>query len=346
MKLRNALSAACLTLFVSTAAAQTGPTASLWTRIVDGMRLPNAETADTVAKAERYARRPDLIEATLRRSEPYLWHIVEAADRRGMPLDVALLPAIESAFDAQAHSHQQAAGIWQFVPTTGAAFGLNITRAYDARRDPIASTQAALGHLSDMYEYFNDWWLAVAAYNAGVGNLSRALRNQNPDVGIWKLRLPKETYTYVRRLAAIGLIVKQPERFGITLPDVVNRPVTATLRLREPINLEAAARKAGVSLERVRSMNPGLGRLDNTTSKSQVLLPIHDAARLRAALATQSFPPQPIPTVVEHVIKPGDSLWRIARNYKVSVRDLTRWNDLKESSVLRPGKRLHIELPL
>jgi membrane-bound lytic murein transglycosylase D len=319
---------------------------TIWTHIVAGMQLPARETPETVARAQTYARRTDLVEAMLARSEPFLWHIVNATERRRMPLELALLPAVESGFDPRAHSPQQAAGLWQFVPTTSAIFGLQTTRDYDARRDPIASTRAALGHLSDMYEYFGDWWLAVAAYNVGLGNLSNILKAQPGTTDIWTLKLPAETFEHVRRLAAISLLIEQPQRFGITLPNIADAPVTEVVPLRGAIDLHAATQAAGVSAALIRQYNPGLGTLVNTTGKKSLMLPTADAARLRAALATRTFPAQARPQTVVHVIQPGDSLWRIATHYRVSIEDLRSWNELGEHSVLHPGRRLRVPTSL
>ncbi len=344
--LRKIAAAACCALCLGGAAQAAPASPSIWTHIVGGMQLDQRETPETLARARTYAKRADLVEAMLARSEPFLWHIVEATERRRMPLELALLPAVESGFDPHARSQRQAAGLWQFVPATSAIFGLQTTRDYDARRDPVASTRAALGHLSDMYEYFGDWWLAIAAYNVGLGNLSNILKAQPGVTNIWALKLPKETYEHVRRLAAISLLIEQPQRFGITLPDIADEPATAIVPLRSAIDLSAAAQAAGISDSLIRQLNPGLGDLRNTTGKKGVILPTAEAARLLAALRSHRFMPSARPQVVVHVIQPGDSLWQIATHYRVSIEDLRRWNDLAESSVLRPGRRLRVQTSL
>lgn len=339
------LIAGCITLCVSLCAvASQAPEPQIWPRIVSGLRLVNNEQRDTIEWARYYARHPDAFEQMLERSRPYLWHIVEAVERRQMPLEIALLPAVESGFDPKARSQQKAQGLWQFVPQTGAARGLQNTRDYDARKDPIASTHAALGYLQDLSERFDDWLLALAAYNIGAGRLAATLRKQHDAREFWDLDLPRETREHVRRLMGLCLLIEQPKRFGIRLPDIPDRPLTQLVQLRHPVNLDAALKDAGVLAGVVQAYNPGLRNLTNTTSKQSVILPDAEAGRLSAALASGTFAPVPIPTVVVHVVKQGDSLWKIARKYDVHVRDLVRWNGLGDKALIRPGKRLEVHL--
>lgn len=308
------------------------------------MRLVNDQHPDTIQWARHYAQYPVAFRQMLARSEPFLWYIVEAVEGRSIPAEIALLPAVESSFDPHARSPQKAHGLWQFVPWTGRALGLHSGRHYDARRDPIESTQAALGYLDDLHERFGDWHLALAAYNSGAARLSKLLRNQSSAGDFWDLQLPRETYEHVRRLMGIALLIEKPRQFGVELPPIRNRHAAELIRLDQPINLSRAARRAQVSETLIRQYNPGLQTLSHTTGKRLLALPPAEAARLRETLAAHEFRPEPIPSVVVHMVEPGDSLWRIARRYAVSVRDLARQNNISEKAVLRPGRRLEVPI--
>ncbi|HUP92830.1 MAG TPA: transglycosylase SLT domain-containing protein [Solimonas sp.] len=313
----------------------------IWPRIASGMRIVDPEHPETVTWARRYARQPLQLAQMLARSEPFLWHIVEAVELREMPLELALLPAVESGFNAHARSSQEARGLWQFVPWTGRAFGLASTATYDGRRDPVASTHAALGYLQKLYYRFdNDWLLAVAAYNLGQARLSGAMQRQATRK-FWDLaELPEETREHVPRLLGLALLVKQPQRFGVHLPPLRNRHAAELVQLDGPRDVAAAARAARVDLETVERYNPGLLNVSNSRGRQALLLPREAAARMRSELALRAYKPKPEARRVEHVVRSGDSLWTIARRYRVSVRQISDWNDLNSRSVLRPGRKL------
>lgn len=315
----------------------------IWPRIAAGMRIVDPEHPETVTWARRYARNPEAFAEMLGRSEAFLWYIVEAVELRELPLELALLPAVESGFDPHANSGKRARGLWQFVPWTSRALGLAHTANYDARRDPVASTRAALSYLQGLHSRFDDWLLAVAAYNVGDARLAAAMRKQDTR-NFWDLSLPQETRDHVPRLLGIALLIQQPQRFGVRLPPIRNRNATEIVRLPEALNLADAARDAQIPVARLERYNPGLNHADNTTGKTVVLLPAADAARLRLALAAGDYPPLPLPAIVEHVVKPGESLWLIARRYQVSVREVAGWNNLSSKASLRVGKRLKLHL--
>lgn len=316
---------------------------SIWPRLVAGMQLDVTQRPDAVQWAQRFARHPAAFETMLARSEPWLWHIVEAAERRHMPLELALLPAVESGFNPGAESQQRASGLWQLVPVTARRFSLQSTDGYDARRDPIASTRVALGHLNDMYEQFGDWWLAIAAFNIGPGALARTMKEQPQARSFWDLKLPRETFEHARKLAGICLLIRNPDRFGVTLPTIVNQAATELVRLRRPVDLAKAARAAAIPESLIHALNPGLRSLSNTTGKEQLALPGAEAARLRKILAAAEYAPQVAEAQV-HVVRPGESLWHIARRYNTSVLTLASRNGLTADAVIRPGRRLEVPL--
>jgi membrane-bound lytic murein transglycosylase D len=343
MRLMMAVTTACTLLCAVVAETATAASQdSIWPRLVSNMRLVNDEQREIINWARHYARHPDATERMLARSQPFLWHIVEAVDRYELPAEVALLPAIESGFDPHAASPQQAHGLWQFLPSTGRALGLTSSPHYDARRDPVASTDAALRYLRSLYSRFGDWQLALAAYNIGAARLSRLVAAQPRGTDFWALELPRETYEHVRRLMAMALLVEQPQRFGLKLPAIPNRPAAEPVALERPVNLVHTARAAGVPEAVIRVYNPGLQNLANTTSKTTVLLPTAHAARLRTVLAETSYKPEPIGLAVVHIVQAGESLWRIARRYDTSVDALLRHNKVLRANLIRPGSRLEV----
>jgi membrane-bound lytic murein transglycosylase D len=320
------------------------PQASLWPRLVARMQLVNDQQEEIIAGARRLARHPDAVQRMLARSEPFLWYIAEAVERFDLPAEVALLPAVESGFDPMASSPRQAQGLWQLLPSTGRALGLHASHSYNPRRDPLASTDAAMLHLRSLYARFGDWHHALAAYNLGAARLSRLLQAQPQARDFWDLKLPPETHAHVRRLMSMALLVEQPQRFGLRLPEIQNRPAAARIVLGRPVDLRKAAHQAGIDETLIASFNPGLNRLDDTAGKRMLLLPEPQAGQMRSTLAQARFAPAtPQRDARVHVVQPGDSLSAIARRYQVSVEQLAHHNGLHKTGTIRPGRRL--ELP-
>ncbi|MFO1297583.1 MAG: transglycosylase SLT domain-containing protein [Rubrivivax sp.] len=267
--------------------------ADLWQRIRDGMRIPDLDN-DLVRRWEQhYASQPEYVQRMVERGARYLFHIVEEIDKRGMPMDLALLPFIESAFDPQALSRARAAGMWQFMPGTGREFDLRQNVFRDDRRDVLASTRAALDFLSKLYERFGDWQLALAAYNWGPGNVARALernRKQRKPLDLSSLqRLPAETRSYVPKLQAVKNIVLRPQAFGIELARLENHPYFLSVAIERDIDVALAARLAELPLEEFHQLNPQHNKaVILSAGTPHVLLPYDNANRFVRALAEYS----------------------------------------------------------
>jgi len=330
------------TLLGPSQASATAGNEMIWPRITAGMRLVDGEQPETVIWARHYARQPGQFEQMLARAEPFLWYIVEAVELRELPLEIALVPAVESNFNPNARSPQKARGLWQFIPRTGRALGLRETAHHDAKRDAVESTRAALTYLLKLHRRFNqDWLLTLAAYNVGERALAQAIGKAGSN-NFWDLDLPAETREHVPRLLGIALLIQQPGRFGVKLPPIRNRNAAEMIALQKPRDLERAARRASVDAETIERYNPGLKTLANTQGKRWLLLPANEAQRLRAELARREYKPRKAPSPKQHVVASGESLWRIARRYQVSVTDLREWNGLRQSAVLKPGSKLLI----
>jgi membrane-bound lytic murein transglycosylase D len=257
------------------------PPPDLWSRIRRGFAMPNLEN-DLVRQQEQwYASRPDYIQRMTDRSRKYLFHIVEELERRNMPTELALLPFIESAFNPQAVSSARAAGMWQFMPATGKDFDLKQNVFRDDRRDVLASTRAALDYLQKLYGMFGDWHLALAAYNWGEGNVSRAIaRNQRAGRGTsyTEIVMPNETRNYVPKLQAVKNIVTNPDQFRAELPAINNHPYFQSVTLSRDMDVELAARLADVELDDFKALNPQLSRpVILAAGTPQILLPWDNA---------------------------------------------------------------------
>ncbi len=262
--------------------------ADLWQRVRGGFAMPELAD-DYVRKWEQwYARDPAYVQRMTERGGRYLFHIVEEVQQRGLPTELALLPFIESAFNPQAMSRAAASGMWQFMPGTGKDYELRQNVFRDDRRDVLASTRAALDYLQRLNESFQDWQLALAAYNWGPGNVRRAI-DRNRRAGLptdySSLRMPLETREYLPKLQAVKNIVLRPEGFGLTLPDLRNHPFFLGVRIDRDIDVALAARLAGLELEEFQQLNPQMNKpVILAAGTPQVLLPYDAANRFIRAL--------------------------------------------------------------
>lgn len=253
----------------------------IWDRIRTGFGMPDLDTDQVREREVWYASRPDYLYRMTERSRKYLFHIVEELELRGMPTELALLPFVESAFNPQAVSTAKAAGMWQFMPATGKSFELKQNVFRDDRRDVLASTRAALDYLQRLYGMFGDWHLALAAYNWGEGNVSRAIaRNQQRGLGTSYLDLPMpaETRLYVPKLQAIKNIVAQPQNFNSQLPAIGNHPYFTSVPISRDIDVTLAAKLAQIPLDDFKALNPSASKpVILAAGKPYVLLPWDNA---------------------------------------------------------------------
>ncbi len=270
-----------------------GDDRTIWARIRAGFAFPERHEQRVQREAQDFADDPEQLGETLTQAEPYLYFVLEEIEKRRMPTEIALLPLIESAYQPLAQSDQGAAGMWQFIPSTGRNFGLKQTFWYDGRRDVIASTNAALDYLQQLNSDFEgDWLLTLAAYNAGEGAVQRAVK-KNQRAGkssnFWSLDLPYETRAYVPRLLGIAALVAAPDEFDVALKPIPNAPYVASVDLDSPINLTLAAKMADISQEEMRQLNPGFLRgATAPNGPHQLLLPIDKVAAFTAKLASLS----------------------------------------------------------
>lgn len=266
----------------------------LWVRIRRGFAIPDLD-GDLVRDREQwYAARPEYVQRMTARSSRYLYYIVDEIERRGMPTELALLPFIESAFNPQALSTAKASGMWQFIPSTGKHFDLTQNIFRDERRDVLASTRAALDYLGRLHAMFNDWHLALAAYNWGEGSVQRAIaRNQKAGLptDYASLRMPAETRLYVPKLQAVENIVADPQAHGLALPLIENHPYFLTVAIQRDIDVDLAVRLAGLPVEEFRALNPQMNKpVILAAGIPHILLPYDNANRFVRSLADHKGP--------------------------------------------------------
>lgn len=257
----------------------------LWERIRRGFAMPDLKNELVADREQWYSTRADYIERMAERSSKYLFHIVEELERRNMPTELALLPYIESAFNPLAVSSAKAAGMWQFMPATGTTYDLKQNAFRDDRRDVLASTRAALDYLQKLHDMFDDWDLALAAYNWGEGSVARAIaRNEKAGLGTSysDLTMPAETRMYVPKLQAVKNIIAHPEQYGLTLPSIGNHPYFDTVDITRDIDVTVVARMAGISEADFRALNPSLHRpVILAAGMPKILLPWDSAQTFR-----------------------------------------------------------------
>ena len=285
-----------------------------------------------------FAAHGDYLNRVAGRARPYLYYIVQQVQARKMPLDIALLPVVESAFDPFAYSYGRASGLWQFVPGTGHMYELKQDWWYDGRRDVGASTGAALDYLQALHNEFNgDWLLALAAYNSGPGTVEHAVavnQRHGQPTDFWHLDLPAETRAYVPRLIAICELVADPQHKGVDLTPIPNQPYLTQVDVGGQIDLATAAKLAGVTTEEMYLLNPGYNRWATDPDGPYLLfVPLDKKDDFTQALA--SLPPHDRVQWASHKVKQGDTLGGIAREYHTTVDVLQRLNGMR-------GNMLHL----
>lgn len=352
------------------------PATDVWKQIRRGFAIPDLYSEDVDHWTRFYASRPQMVNTIMQRSAKYLYYVVQEINSRGLPTELALLPFVESAWNPTALSSAKASGLWQFIPSTGRHFNLRQDEWLDERRDPIASTEAALEYLEYLFNFQGDWHLALASYNWGEGAVRRA-RERNAGLGLntdyLSLKMPDETRNYVPKLQAIKNIVANPQRYGIALPAVDNEPYFVAVPKSRDIDVTLAAQLANMPLDEFMALNPGFKRgIIPAREKRQILLPVGQVDTFLANLDAYQGPlvTTPIVAVAEaapvrratptkagastrrasgkstagtraYRVRSGDTLHAIAAKNRTTVKALLALNRLKHSR-LTVGQTLKV----
>lgn len=326
-------------------AAPTRIAPDLMDRIRAGMSLPQEDRSAIDIQLSWYARNPEYLERVFGRAELYLHHIIAEVEARGMPLELALLPVVESAFEPFAYSRSHAAGLWQFIPGTGKRFGLPQNWWYDGRRDVLESTRAALDYLQYIHDQNNgDWLLAVAGYNCGENCVARAVaenRARGLPTDFWSLRLPSETRAYVPKLLAMSRLVANPELCGIAFSEIPNEPYFARVETNGQIDLKLAAQLAGITYEELTELNPAFHRWATPPQgPHHLLLPLSAADTFRQSLT--QLTPDEMMRVSRHKVTRGETVDAVAKRYSTTAYVLRHLNDLPSNSRLVVGSDIRV----
>jgi membrane-bound lytic murein transglycosylase D len=316
----------------------------LFDRMRAGFKIDDVEVRAVDVQTNWYANHPDYLERAFGRAELYMYHIVTEIEARGMPLELALLPVVESAFEPFAYSRARASGLWQFIPGTGTRFGLKQNWWYDGRRDVVESTRAALDYLQFLHDEFDgDWLLAVAAYNCGEYAVARAIANNRAakkPTDFWSLKLPKETRGYVPRLLAMRRLVADPEAHGLGFSRIPNQPYFARVETNGQIDLKVAADIAGITHEQLSELNPAFHRWATDPSGPHYLLLPSDVAELFQQNVAQLTSDQRLSSTV-YTVKAGDSVSSVAKKFNTKTDVIRELNELP-SGPLTVGTDLRV----
>ena len=305
----------------------------LWQRLRDGFALtPDTMPASVAKQRDWYLRNPSYLKTVFGRAEPFIYYVTEQLAEAGLPLELALLPIVESTYDPLAYSHSHAVGLWQFMPSTGASLGLRRDRWYDGRRDVVASTDAAITYLTRLHRRFDkDWLLALAAYNSGQGNVAKSIRrNRKAQKGtdFWSISLPRETRNYVPQLLALATLIRDPDKYDLKLPSIANQPYFEIVEISSQIDLGKVIQLSDIELADFTRLNPAYRRaLTPPQNTHSLLLPVGTAQPLRDMMATTD--PKTWVPHTEYAVVNGDTLSEIALRFDIPVSWLRKRNSLK-----------------
>lgn len=309
-----------------------GVPSDVWERIRRGYAMPVLQSKLVDRWVDFYTKDPAYLRRMSERAGQYLYHIVEEIENRGMPTELALLPFVESAFQAEALSRAKAAGLWQFMPATGKAYDLAQNLWRDDRRDILESTRAALDYFEYLHGMFGDWHLALAAYNWGEGSVQRAIqraKRRKQPTDYLHLRMPRETANYVPKLEAVKRIISNPSKYGITLPDVGNEPFFVTITKPRDIDIETAAELAGIPLEEFRRLNPSYKLPVIVASHNNVmLLPADKVDFFVDNLASWMDSGQPLSQWTTYRLQQGETLAQVAGRSGMTEDELRKVNGI------------------
>ena len=325
------------------------PAESLWPKINAGYKMytkPSKKGLKRIKKYENwYKKRPDYIERMMVRANKYLYFVYQEVKKRNMPMEIALLPMIESAYNPLAKSKAKAVGMWQFIPSTGRLYGLQQDWWRDERKNVIESTDSALDYLEKLHDEFGTWELALAAYNAGEGRVGRTQkknkRNKRP-TDFYSLNLPMETRNYVPKLLAIRNIMQNPAKYGIELKDIPFQPYFESVVVPDEIDTELAARLAEISLEEFQLLNAEHKRpiMKSVEGAHSILLPVGAVTTFNKNLFAHD---QPISSWKVYKPKKGETLKHVAKKFNIDWRVLAKVNQLRSQK--RFGKRNILLIP-
>ncbi|MBR5458940.1 MAG: LysM peptidoglycan-binding domain-containing protein [Burkholderiaceae bacterium] len=323
------------------------PEDTVWETIRQGFGLADLPEAVVNRELKRYTKHLQYTQRMAFRSRMYLYYIVSETQRRGMPTEIALLPFVESAFQPEALSKSKAAGLWQFIPSTGDIFDLRQSSWRDDRLDVLESTRAALDYLQNLYQQFGDWHLALAAYNWGEGSIRRVIsinERRGRPTDFMSLQLPAETKRYVPKLLAIKALIKDPQKFNLKLPEIANEPYFVRITKSRDLDLETAAQLAETDLEEFKLLNPSFNRpVIVAAHQRPILIPAEKADVFVSNLLNWQATGKPLSNWSTYTLKPGDTLLKVANRFGMTVPDLRAANKIPAGRNVKIGSTLLVK---
>lgn len=316
-------------------------TTDLWVHIANNLHFTVYQNRALKKRISWYAKQPNYLQTVSKRAAPYLYHIVKKIEQKQLPMELALLPFVESDFRPTIASSQQAVGVWQLVGATAHHFGVKSDQWYDGRQDVLASTDAALDYLSYLHKRFDGNWLhALAAYNSGEGRVKRAIeknKKRGKSTDYWSLSLPKETADYVPKLLALSYLVKHPQK-GIKRPKLAYKPFTTQMNIGQQFDFSVIAKLSGIGSKQLHAINQGyLKNQSSPNGPHTLLLPIGQEALLKSQFFKSNF-------AGEYIVKQNDTLYGIAGRFSMSVKALKQLNN-KNNNLIGVGEKLLVGQP-
>lgn len=316
-----------------------------WETVRNNLVLASVDHALVDAQLQRLRANPGAVNFLMKRAEPYLGYLLGEIEKSGLPADLVIVPMVESAFEINAVSPKQAAGMWQFIPSTGQRYGLEVSANYDGRYDVHASTQAALKYLKFLNKLFNgDWMLAFAAYNAGEGAVQRAIeasRKAGESGSFWDLRLPAETHAYVLKIVSLARAIADPKGYGYKPQGLPAESYLTRVELGSEMGIPEVIALSGMTPDEFYRLNPSFKNASAAMSKKprSVLMP-SDKAEVLVAGDGPSPDGSPQSAMLKVVVKPGETLAILAKRHGVPELKLAEWNKLRPKAPLKPGRKL------
>ena len=316
-----------------------------WYRLQQGMQLTPVSNSRVSAQLKWFLEHPGYMQRVMERARPILPFVLDELERRNLPTELALLPIVESAYQAFAYSHGRASGMWQIIPSTGRFLGLKQNWWYDGRRDIIESTHAAITYLESLAKQFDgDWELALAGYNAGPGRIRGAVRynkKRKRPTDFWHLtKIRKETRDYVPKMFALKELFANPEKYQLDLVPINNQVSYEIVELDGQIDLALAAELAGITVNQLYQLNPAFNRWATAPNgPHRLLLPRGKAEQFKLEVA--KIPPNKRINWVRHKIKSGETLSHISGKYRTTIPLIKDVNNIRGTQI-RAGKYLMI----
>ncbi|ODN42097.1 LysM peptidoglycan-binding domain-containing protein [Piscirickettsia litoralis] len=324
------------------------PDVELWQRIRQHFALNHYNNIPRVQYYIRwYLKHSKDFKTSIERATPFLYYIVEQVEERHIPMEIALLPLVESGFRPSVSSSAGASGLWQLMPITASRFGVKQNWWYDGRFDIGKSTRSALNYLLYLHNFFDgNWLLALAAYNSGEGTVQQAITKNmraHKPTSYWNLALPRETRDYVPKLLAAAAIIADPEAYNIHIPQIENKPQIMPIDMGGQVNLAQVAKYAGISTDELNRLNPGYTRLITSPKGPHILwLPIAAAKRLESHMS--QHPRKQLLSWHRYRVQPGDTISGIANKLDIPTRMLSEVNQL-DGHLIYPGQFLLYPAP-